>query len=44
MEIYEGIDDGAAFEAAMAALTESLDFSRMLAADNVRRIECFGDP
>jgi len=44
MEIYDGIDDGAAFEAAMAALIEGLDFSRMLAADSVRRIECFGEP
>ncbi len=44
MEIYEGVDDGAAFEAAIAGLAGSLDFNRMLAAGSVRRIECFGEP
>ena len=41
MEIYEGVDDGAAFEAALADLLEGLDFSRMLAAGSARKTECF---
>jgi len=41
MEIYEGVDDGAAFEAGLADLLEGLDFSPMLAAGSARKSECF---
>lgn len=41
MEIYEGVDDGAAFEAGLADLLDGLDFSLMLAAGSTRKTECF---
>ena len=41
MEIYEGVHDGAAFEAGLAELLDDLNFSLMLAAGSVRKTECF---
>lgn len=41
MEIYEGVDDGAAFETGLADLVDGLDFSLMLAAGSARKTECF---
>jgi hypothetical protein len=41
MEVYEGIDDPAAFERAEAAAVEQVGFARLLAADARRHIERF---
>jgi hypothetical protein len=41
MEIYEGVEDGAAFEAGLADLAEDLDFSGLLTAGSARKTECF---
>jgi len=44
MEIYEGVADGAAFEAGLASLVEDLGFSHILAAGSTRKAECFEEP
>lgn len=41
MEIYEGVNDGTAFEAGLAELVRQADFSRNLAAGSTRNTECF---
>lgn len=41
METYEGVPDGAAFEARLAELVEDTNFNQVLAAGGERRIECF---
>ena len=43
MEIYEGVSDGAQFEALLAGLVESLNFNSVLAAGSTRKTECFED-
>ncbi|HEX7813084.1 MAG TPA: DUF4936 family protein [Burkholderiales bacterium] len=44
MEIYEGVSDGAAFEACLAELVGRMDFSANLAPGSKRQIECFEEP
>jgi hypothetical protein len=41
MEIYEGVDDAAAFEALLAELVARTGFERVLAGGSARKTECF---
>ncbi len=41
MEIYEDVDDAAAFEALLAELVDRTGFERVLAGGSARRVECF---
>lgn len=41
MEVYEGVEDGDAFEAEMARRLLALDFDRHLVPGSKRQVECF---
>lgn len=43
MEIYEEVEDGPAFEAALATHTAAMALEALLQPGSTRRIECFRD-
>ncbi|HEX4985774.1 MAG TPA: DUF4936 family protein [Burkholderiales bacterium] len=44
MEVYEGVDDAAAFEASLEASVRSAGFDAVLQSGSRRHLECFETP
>ena len=43
MEIYEGVEEAAAFEQCLASAVQAVNFATALEAGGVRHLECFED-
>jgi hypothetical protein len=44
MEIYEGVQDAAAFERSLAECVEATQFAGVLQSGSARHLECFEEP